>query len=513
MERFLEQHQSGVLGVLSGFDRVLFRGTLPSVCHRAGLEGFLAAFRVLYKDFGGFVQRLSGQIKTHAEALANQAGRPFRYLPSSSVSKEAIARQIQQRDGIEEGLVCVLSCVEPCPTYMVQRDRKTRTIQVVPAQRKCLHLYFYFVDREFGLMHVRLQTWLPFTIQVCLNGREYLARCMDRAGMKYEKRDNCFASIEDLPRAQKMLDRLTERRWERFLKMYARRVNPLLDATFGFDVHGYYWTMRQSEYATDVMFRDRARLREIYPHLVNHAIQGLTCEDVLRFLGRRSDVRFQGEVTSDVIKRIEGIRVKHRVQENSIKMYDKEGSVLRIETTINDPRRFKVRREVTRKGQKVMCWVPMRKGLADVARRVEICRAANERYLQALAVVAQPQPVAKTLDRVNRRIVQEGRPYRALQPLNRTEAAVFQVLLRGEFLLQGFRNKDIRAALDPSADKLPERRRKASARITRLIRLLRAHALIRKVPTTRYYRVTAKGHHVMSLALKLRDVDLVTLAA
>lgn len=513
MERFLGQHEGRMLGVLSGFDRVLFRGTLPSISHLAGLEGFMAAYRVLYKDFGDFVQRLSGQIKAHAEAFANRYQRPFRYLPSSSSSKEELARQIQQEQGIEEGLVCVLSCVEPCQTYAVQRDRKTKTIHVVPAQRKCLHLYFYFVDREFGLMHVRLQSWLPFTIQVCLNGREYLARCMDRAGMKYEKRDNCFASIEDLPRAQKMLDRLTERRWERFLNVYARRVNPLLDGQFGFDVHGYYWTMRQSEYATDVMFRYAASLREVYPHLVNHAIQGLSCEDVLRFLGKRPDRRFSGEVSSDVIKRIEGIRVKHRVQENSIKMYDKEGSVLRIETTINDPRRFKVRRRVTRKGQWCMRWVPMRKGLADIARRVEICRAANERYLEALAVVGIPRPIAQTLDPVSHRIVKEGRPYRALQPVAPEEAAVFRVLLRGQYLLQGFRNPDLRRALTPEVEKNAEERRRASGRMTRLLRLLRAHALIRKVSTTRYYRVTDKGKRVMTTALQLRATDLACLAA
>ncbi len=199
MERFLERHKSRILGVLSGFDRVLFRGTLSSLSYLASLEGFLASYRILYKDFGNFVQRLSEQVKAHAQAMANKEGRPFRYLPSASASKEELARKIQQEDGIQEGLVCVFSCVEPCQTYAVQRDRKSKTIHVVPAQRKCLHLYFYFVDREFGLMHVRLQTWLPFTIQVCLNGREYLARCMDRAGMKYEKRDNCFAFIEDLP--------------------------------------------------------------------------------------------------------------------------------------------------------------------------------------------------------------------------------------------------------------------------------------------------------------------------
>ena len=184
MERFLERHNGRVLGVLSGFDRVLFRGTLPSISHLAGLEGFMANYRILYKEFGAFVQKLSEKVKAHAEAVANKEGRPFHYLPSASASKEELAREIQEKDGIQEGLVCVLSCVEPCQTYSVLRDRKTKKIRVAPAQRKCLHLYFYFVDREFGLLHVRLQSWLPFTIQVCLNGREYLARCLDRAGMK-----------------------------------------------------------------------------------------------------------------------------------------------------------------------------------------------------------------------------------------------------------------------------------------------------------------------------------------
>jgi hypothetical protein len=513
MERFLVQHQGRVLGVLSGFDRVLFRGTLPSFSYLAGLEAFMASHRILYKEFGDFVQRLSEQIKTHAETVAAKLQRPFQYLPSSSASKEEIARKIQQDDDIQQGLVCVLSCVEPCSTYAVQRDRKSKTIRVVPAQRKCLHLYFYYMDREFGLMHVRVQTWLPFTIQVCLNGREYLARCMDRAGMTYEQRDNCFTRIDDLPRAQKMLDRLTERRWENFLNALARRVNPLLDETFGLDVHGYYWTMRQSEYATDVMFRDAASLREIYPHLVNHAIERMSCEDVLRFLGRRLDGRFKGEVSSDVVKRIEGIRVKHRVQENSIKMYDKQGSVLRIETTINDPRRFKVRRRVTRKGQPVMRWVPMRKGLADIARRVEICRAANERYLEALAVVRQPQPIANTLDPVSRRVIRDRRPYRALRPVSREEAEVFRIMLRGEFVLQGFRNPDIRRALMPEAEKDAKRRRQASGRVTRLLRLMRVHGLIGKVPSTRYYRVTEKGNQLMTTALRLRGTDLACLAA
>ena len=310
--------------------------------------------------FGRFAERVSDKIKEHARQFAEKHGRPFHYLQSSSLSKENYARTIMEQDGIHRGLVCVLSCVEPCQTYALRRDRESKRLVLTPARRKCLFLYFYFVDREFGLMHVRLQTWLPMSIQVCLNGREYLARRLDKAGIGYEKRGNCFTRIDDLPRAQRMIDALNQRNWAHFLNAFARRLNPWLDGRNGLEMRGYYWSIRESEYATDVMFADEASLRAVYPSLVNHAVQHFGCRDVMRFLGRRFHRDFNGEVTSNVKHRPEGVRVKHWVEENSIKMYDKQGSVLRIETTINNPRRFNIRRKATRHGQFATAWFPMR---------------------------------------------------------------------------------------------------------------------------------------------------------
>lgn len=513
MERFLERHRARVIGTLSGFDRVLFRGTLRSLSYLAGLEAFLATHRVRYRDFAAYVEGLTQQIKARAQRIAEEQGRPYVYLASSTPSKEDIARDIAQRDGIHEGLVCVLACVEPCQSYSLRKDAPTQKLVLVPAQRKCLHLYFYYVDREFGLMHVRLETWLPFSIQVCLNGRDYLARRLDKAGIGYEQRDNCFVRIEDLPRAQAMLDDLIPRRWDRFLSALARRVNPLLDRQSGLDLRGYYWTIRQSEYATDVMFGGAGDLDAVYPALVSHALTQFRCRDVMRFLGRRPDVRFRGEVTSDIRERPEGVRVKHWVDGNSIKMYDKQKSVLRIETTINNPRSFRVYREVTRKGRACMGWVPMRKGLADIARRVAVSRAANQRYLEALSVVQQPAPTREVLDPVSRRVVKQGRPYRGLRPISHEEAALFGAILQGGHLVQGFRNRDLLRILRPGDHDDPAARRRVAGQITRQIRLLRAHGLIRKVPGTHYYRITTKGHRVMTTAIALRDTDVASIAA
>lgn len=259
------------------------------------------------------------------------------------------------------------------------------------------------------------------------------------------------------------------------------------------------------EYATDVMFDSPASLAELYPLLWRHAMCQFGSEEILRFLQRRTNIRFAGEVNSDLQRRVEGIRVKHRVEENSIKMYDKQGSVLRIETTINNPTHFRVRRKGLRGGKLVMKWLRLRRGIADIRRRAELSRAANARYLTALSVVGLTTPSYRLLDRVSCR-VKIKRQYRALRPISPEDGSLFQVILHGEHLLQGFRNRDLRQALshDP---------RNSSARISRLLALLRAHKLIFKVCKTNYYRITQKGHQIMATALKFRQPDVVLLAA
>jgi len=505
MERFLERHRDRITGTLSGFDRVLFRGTLRSIAHVKGCKIFLYSHHVLMKDFGSYVISLSQRLVEQAKGLASKLGRPYQYLPSSKVSKEELALQIAERDGIKQGLICVFAVVEPCQSFDLRKDRATKKLKLVAKERKCLHLYFYYLDRDFGLMHVRLQTWLPFTIHICVNGREWLARQMERAGISYCKRDNCFTDISDLKQAQKLMDRLTNRNWKRLLDALAQKVNPWIDARTGLNIRSYYWSVRQMEYATDVMFSSAAKLAELYPLLLRHAVFQFGSEEVMRFLQRRTDKRFSGEVSSDLKRRVEGIRVKHRVEENSIKMYDKQGSVLRIETTINNPTRFRVRRKGMRQGKLVMKWLAVRRGIADIRRRAELSRAANQRYLTALSVVGLTTPSYRLLDRVSQR-VKTRRRYRALRPISPEDSIVFQAILHADHSLQGFRNRDLRLALNHDPKNTP-------ARISRLLALLRAHKLIFKVCKTNYYRITRKGHQVMATALKFRQPDVVLLAA
>lgn len=509
MERFLTRHSSRITGVVSGFDRLLFRGTLRSISFLDGMDKFLSSQRVLYKDFARFAERVTGRLRTHAEEVAQRTGRPLEYLPSSATSKDARAREILERDGVTEGLVCIFSCVESCMAFTVRGDRASKRLRLVRSERRCVHLYFYFLDRDFGLMHIRLQTWLPLPVQVYVNGREWLARQLTAARVCYEAHGNAIIP-QDLACAQRLTDSFLAFRWEAWLTRLAALVNPWVDPHNGL-FRGYYWSVRESEFATDVIFATAADLQTIYPRLLHHAIEHFTTGDLLRFLGRVKPGRFPGEAHTTLVHRPEGVRIRHWLDENSIKMYDKATRLLRVEMTLNNPDRFKVRRRRPSDGR--WAWLPLRRGIADMRRRADLGRAATARYLDALSVVGDPTPSHRLLDPVSQRVTRAGRPYRPLRPISPDEAPLFTTILRGEFALQGFQNQDLRRHLYPEVDRDPVARYHAAARVTRQLRLLRAHGLIKKVARTRYYRLTDKGHHVMTTALRFRDTDIALLAA
>jgi hypothetical protein len=507
MERFMTRHSDRIAGILTGFDRMRFRGTLRSISHVKGLQIWLGQRHVLLKDFGRCAEAWSAELTAHAHALATEHRRPFEYLRTWKIRKEDRARAIRARDGIEDGLIAIFSCVEGCRSFGVRGNRQTRRLELVSQERRCAHLYFYYWDHDFGLMHIRLQTWLPFTIQICVNGREWLAQQLQRCGRRFSQVDNCVFDVADLAHAQGLLRHLETRPWARLLRAFGSRVNPLLR---GHQLRPYYWSLEESEYATDVLFPDCPALQAIYPALVTHAFQHFRTPDVLRFFGRPRHPHAV-EVTTRVQRRTEGVRVKHWVAENSVKMYDKGGQVLRIETTLNQPRRFKVYR-ATAPG-KPRHWVPLRKGIADIPRRVVLAQATNARYLDALSVVALATPVAQLLDPVARPRLVNGRRYRPLHPIAPEESRCLAQLADGRTVLDDLRAADLRRVLHPHEPTDPVERRRLTGRVSRRLRLYRAHGLIAKVSGTRRYRVTPKGHQIITAALRCRAATLEQLAA
>ena len=360
-------------------------------------------------------------------------------------------------------------------------------------------------------MHLRLQTWFPFQIEICFNGREWLTRQLDRAGVAYQRQDNYLAWIDDLPRAQALMDRQWHIQWPATLGRLLDQCHPLHREICRPLDWKYYWTCCESEFATDVMFKDPARLAALYPRLAEHALLSFGSRDVLRFLGRNVPLsgksRFAGEVLSDLQARPEGLRVKHRVGRNSLKMYDKFGRGLRVETTINECEDFQVYRRPEGRPDVPKAWRALRRGLADLPRRAEISRAANTRYLQALAAVQQTQPLSQLAAHLCGPIRHKGRRWRALNPWSAQDGALLEAINRGEFILAGLRNRDLRAILYPKPAPKEQQRRQA-ARISRLLALLRAHGILKKVPHSHRYHVTQQGRVMVTALLTARRANV-----
>ncbi len=254
-EAFWTKFGSHVRLVLAGFDRLRFRGTLRLLFEPKAMEVYLQACHVLIKDFGRFAQGLTERVKATAYAAAETAKRPVRYLASPEISKEDLARQIAQRDRLDSGLVALFTAVEPCYSYTVRGDRVHKEIHLALELRKCTHLYHYYLHPDFGLCHVRVQTWFPFTVEVCLNGREWLARQMDREAIGYTQRDNCFTRVSEPERAQGLLETQLKTDWCGVLNGLLAQAHPLHQEIGRPLSQQYYWSAAQTEYATDLVFR------------------------------------------------------------------------------------------------------------------------------------------------------------------------------------------------------------------------------------------------------------------
>jgi hypothetical protein len=517
MQSFIHRFADKVSGVLSGWDRIRFRGTPRRISSLRGLGSFLYERSVLLKNFKDWAIGLTETVRQSTTRLAAESNTKVYHLTSSTTRKEEFARKVSEDRWNQDGLSCILSCIELCNTFTVGPNRDKKRLELRAHPSKCLHYYFYLRHPHWGPMHVRLQTWLPFTVHVCLNGRDWLGTEMTRLHLPHTQCDNTFTFVKDMPRAQRLLDRQLETNWDWHLDRLLTQVHPLRQKMFGCPMQ-YYWSADETEWATDILFRSADDLARLYRRFVQHGMQHFSCGDVLRFLGRRGSIRQQGAAAlqSDLKTRYEGVRIKHALNRNSLKMYDKQASVLRVETTVNDPRDMKVYRSVEGDPEGPKDWRRLRKGVADLQRRAEVSQAANERYLEALSTVDDAQTLKETTAAICQPVTWNGNRARPLNPLAEGDAALLAAVNRGEFAINGFRNRDLVPLLQGKRSQDPAAAKRQAAKVTRQLRLLRAHKLIVKVQKTHRYVLTSTGRSTINAILAAREANaqkLVELAA
>jgi hypothetical protein len=510
LSRFVTKFTHLIVAVLSCFDRVIFKGHLALAAPRE-LEYFVD--RVLKVRRSDFMKTLAPQysdrLVQHARDWAREAGRTYEYR-TGQFRKDQWAQDLIRDQGISEGLVGILCTLETCPSFTLVPGPERP--QFVSRSRQQRVLYYYFLDPQFGLIHVRLQTWLPFTIQVYVNGHEWLAQQMVQKKLGFVQQHNAFTQLDDPIQAQRLADRFAQLDWPKVLNRWARQVNPLLSELFpGYPVH---WVVDQAEYATDLLFQSRTALSGLYRALLDYAVRTFTPKDILGFLGRKWDRRFDGEVhTQYEDERWFGTRIKHRMKTNWLKMYDKFGTILRIETVINSAKEFWVyRTQYHRDGTSSAGYYPMTKSVSSLVDYQEQALACNRRYLDALAVVNDPAPAYPELRQLTEPKVVDGRSYAGFNPARRDDVRLFRAVLDGDHIARGFRNGDIRQPLFGRLKTMGQQRR-ASAAVGRLLKRLHVRHLVAKIPRTRRWRVTERGRHLLGVAIQLYRCTWPELAA
>lgn len=514
MKTFLLRFAGLVHFVLSGFDRLRFRGDSALLNNARGVDSYLYSQKIRYVDFPEHCEQHTKSLCRQTEKVAQQQSLPLRHLNSPTIDKEATALQLASTHPCSAplGRIAVLTCVESCMTY---RLRKNEEGKVYPVKEvgKCLHYYHYFQHPELGLCYARVQSYFPFTVRIGMNGRQWLYQQLRQRKIDFQNQGNLLLSVANVSLAQELLDAQVHADYVKILTELVQPIQPLWEYLQAVRTP-YYWLAEQTEWANDFVFHTPEDLAKWYERWVRHGSENLNCTDVMRHLGKKHPKACAKETKIELRERPEGTRLKFWYGTNSLKMYDKEGISFRPETTINQPGEFKVFRKTAQAAEdEAPQWRPMRKGVADMDRRAEVSQAANNRLLESLATVAETQTLGELLKPLGQPVIKDGkRRARALNPLTGKDGQLLRVLATGDYLIKGFRNADLREAMHGKTDDAKERRRHSAA-MTRWLSLLRSHGLIVKVQKSHRYHLSALGRRTVMALLTAHACDVNRLAA
>jgi len=494
MELLTDRYKEEISGELSCYDRIILKGTLPTICYAEGMTGYLYKNNILIFSYKKFVVSLRDKLKSHAEQLASSNGLRVDFIRSRKERKEDIVRK--HFDGKKTGLVYILSAMEACPSYIPWHDKMSHKNYVKGSQGKCLHYYFYFNDPDIGFGYVRVPTWCPFQLQVYLNGHNVLANELTKKKIAFSMLDNAFDYIDDFKRAQTLSDHLDINKLFKKLAWMADLYCPV-HKEFG---ETYHWSIMQVEYATDIVFKRQEDLKPIYQDLVATAIHTVKPANIATFFSQKLHGNYEGEMGNNYNIRLEGSRIKHSMGEVSIKMYDKFNKILRIETTVNDVSFFKHYRTVEhRDGTTSQQQASVKKNIFSLSVLAGIMRTANSRYLAFISAIEDNHVGKSKLQKITKPKVENERTYKGFNFFDKTDQDVLVYLTSGEFNINGFRSKNLKKRF----------KNLSSFQISRILKRLRVIGLIKKIGKTYKYYLSVLGKEAILTALKIKNLVII----
>ena len=473
---------------------------------------YLIQNNVKFVDFKQFAEQQTNSLCNHIDNYIKENNIDLIYLKSNKDNKQEMVQQLIQDSDNKSGLIAAFSAVEICRTSTIVANHETQKLEPAIRNTKCKHYYLYYNDDEFGLMFLKIQTWFPYNVQIYINGREYCSKLFDKNNIKYEMFNNSFSYIEDFDKAQQLADNILNQKLSDSFDGIVKQINNLLPNIEEKLNHSYYWCIDQCEFATDINFKSREDLSIFYKKLVETSFFTFSSEDIYSFFGRnisRIHNFTKGEIVSDLRNRYQGYRIKFKINNNQVKMYDK-GNNLRIEVTINNPKDFKVMKEKEvivehQKLETIKQWVPMGKSITNLYRYVEIGKSITKRYMDALPEIDTDTIHVNELKEISSKKEIDGRTYSAFNILSNETLTILKVIANGKYLINGFTNKMIRKEIFETSES-----KYIINKTTRLLSKLKAHGIIKKVAKKNKYYLTTKGRKITNTILLFTQKELLS---
>jgi len=495
---FHKKYSDKIEGTISCYDRIIISGSLSNWGYTEAMQTYLFTNNIRVFDFPNFAKQYNERIREQIEKVSKEQQIQIEYIrnPNRFDKELNIKKKLESR-GSQPGIVHIYTSMEICDSYSPFWNPITQKATLKSKTTKCLHYYIYFIDKILGLCFLRIPTWIPCRVQFYFNGHNLLSYKLQKRGINFQMKDNAFTQISDYRTAQRLSDNIRVEDIHQWFDIIIDSFIPFLKETS----QTYRWTLTQTEYSTDIIFKKQEELKYIYDEIILQSIHSVKPENIATFFSRPLAANYSQEVGTKYNKKIQGTRIKHFMGANSIKMYDKTNKVLRIETTVNNITEFKVFREVnTWEGKTIKRFASMKKSIYSLYDLTKQCLSSNTRYLDFIATFGENSEGKKNLHRISEKKFENNRSYRGFNFFDVKDAAILKALLSGDFNIQGFRNKSLRKKLKGEY---------SSSQVSRILKRLHLLGLIKKVKNTFKYYLSKLGKKVISAGLVAKELNII----
>lgn len=492
-----DSYKDNISGVLQCYDRLNINATAGTFGYAEGMTNFFYSNSFKIFDFHDVFTRVTENIIKNAEKIATDNNLKIEYIrKTKAFRKDDIIAEIVKKRGTHEGMVHIFSQQENYDTYSPWYDKTTKKSYFKNDTGKGLVYYFYFIDRLLGLCFMKVPTKAPFKCMFYYNGHNWLEQMLIKKSIPFQKKENAFISIGDFEAAQKICDSIRIPDIHQALNILVKRFCPLPEEwnlSFNF-------TISQVEYALDIAFKNKDILKHLYENIVKTAMHTITPENIANFLGKRFSNLFEGESGTRYNRRILGTRIKHQMGEISVKIYDKFGSVLRIEVTCLDVSKINIFRDVQKRDGTIEKKVaPAPKSIHSLYPLMSAFKNIIKRYLEYISSFDDPSDGIKKLDSVTDDVIENQRKYKGFNFFSKSDESILLSIADAKYSIHGLSNKELRKKLVS----------KTSGQISRILKRLSLHGLIKKVRKTYRYHLTSLAKQVLIAGFKFKNISLI----